>query len=285
MTEGISLRSRVAGAALRRYREAIGYQLEDAARVLDCDRSKISRIETGLRGIRPLELRRLLEEYGVDARDLDDLIALTGHRTGRGWWDEYADVLPADMRDYLAMEAVASRLLVYEPQRIPALLQTQAYALDLASADPGLTDGSRNRAAEVVLIRQQAVLDQGRLEITAVLGEAALHQQVGDAETMNAQLDQLAAFAEDLPQVTVQVLPLSHGAHAAIGVGPLAVLELAGGQSLGVVHLGGLSGGVYLQDPAAVADHDRLFRHLRATALRSGESAQLIRSIAAAVSA
>ena len=218
----------------------------------------------------------------MDARDLDDLIAITGRRGGRGWWDEYADVLPADMRDYLALEAAASRLLVYEPQRIPALLQTQAYALDLASADPGLADGSRNRAAEVALIRQQAVLDQGRLEITAVLGEAALRQQVGATEAMNAQLDQLAAFAEDLPQVTVQVLPFSHGAHAASGAGPLAVLELAGSQSLGVVHLGGLSGGIYLQDPAAVADHDRLFRHLRATALRPGESARLIRSIAAA---
>ena len=128
------------------------------------------------------------------------------------------------------------------------------------------------------MIRQQAVLDHGRPEITAVLGEAALHQ-VGGTEIMNAQLAQLAAFAEDPPQVTVQVLPFSQGAHAAIGAGPLAVLELASGQSLGVVHPGGLSGGVYLQDPAAV-DHDRLFRHLRATALRPGESARLIRSIA-----
>jgi hypothetical protein len=132
------------------------------------------------------------------------------------------------------------------------------------------------------MIRQQTVLDQGRLEITAILGEAALHQQIGGTEIINAQLAQLAAFAEDLPLVTVQVLPFSQGAHAAIGAGPLAVLELAGSQSLGVVHLGGLSGGVYLPDPAAVADHDRLFRHLRATALRPGESAQLIRSIAAA---
>jgi transcriptional regulator with XRE-family HTH domain len=42
----------VVGAALRRYREAIGYQLEDSARVLDCDRSKISWIEAGIRGVR-----------------------------------------------------------------------------------------------------------------------------------------------------------------------------------------------------------------------------------------
>src|SRR5690242_11322294 len=67
MAGGTSLRGRVVGAALRRYREMIGYQLEDAARVLDCDRSKISRIEAGVRGIRMLELRILLGEYGADA--------------------------------------------------------------------------------------------------------------------------------------------------------------------------------------------------------------------------
>ena len=44
---------------------------------------------------------------------------------------------------------------------------------------------------------------------------------------MTAQLEQLAAFAEDLPQVTVQVLPFSRGAHAA-SLGPLAVLQLSG---------------------------------------------------------
>jgi transcriptional regulator with XRE-family HTH domain len=48
---------RLVGAALRRYRERLGYRLEDAARVLECNPSKISRIETGQRGIRPLELR------------------------------------------------------------------------------------------------------------------------------------------------------------------------------------------------------------------------------------
>ena len=46
------VRRRIVGGALRRHRENAGYTLEDAARVLECDRSKISRIETGQRGIR-----------------------------------------------------------------------------------------------------------------------------------------------------------------------------------------------------------------------------------------
>jgi len=130
MAGGTSLRGRVVGAALRRYREMIGYQLEDAARVLDCNRSKISRIEAGVRGIRMLELRILLGEYGVGADEQGVLEVIADRRAGRGWWDDYADVLPADMRDYLALEAASPRVLVYEPQRVPVLLQTESYALD-----------------------------------------------------------------------------------------------------------------------------------------------------------
>jgi transcriptional regulator with XRE-family HTH domain len=48
--EAPSARRLLIGAALRRYREDLGFILEDAARVLECDRSKISRIETGQRG-------------------------------------------------------------------------------------------------------------------------------------------------------------------------------------------------------------------------------------------
>jgi transcriptional regulator with XRE-family HTH domain len=53
------------GAVLRRYREDLVLSLQDAARVLECDKSKISRIETGQRGISPRELRELLAGYGV----------------------------------------------------------------------------------------------------------------------------------------------------------------------------------------------------------------------------
>jgi transcriptional regulator with XRE-family HTH domain len=60
-----SPRRRLLGDALRRYRENLGYRLDEAASILECDRSKISRIETGQRGIRAKELRELLTEYGV----------------------------------------------------------------------------------------------------------------------------------------------------------------------------------------------------------------------------
>ena len=74
------VRRRLLGGALRRYRENLGYALDDAARILECDRSKISRIETGQRGIRPKELRELLTEYGVPDREQAALLAIAQPR-------------------------------------------------------------------------------------------------------------------------------------------------------------------------------------------------------------
>jgi transcriptional regulator with XRE-family HTH domain len=50
------IRRRLLGGALRRYRQSAGPGLEEAAQVLECDRSKVSRIETGQRGVCPRDL-------------------------------------------------------------------------------------------------------------------------------------------------------------------------------------------------------------------------------------
>jgi transcriptional regulator with XRE-family HTH domain len=64
-TDTVPVTQRLAGWRLRRHREGAGYSLSDAARILGCHPSRISRIECGLRGIRPAELRELMAEYGA----------------------------------------------------------------------------------------------------------------------------------------------------------------------------------------------------------------------------
>ena len=63
--------------------------------MLECDRSKISRIETGERGIRAKELRELLAEYGVAGEQQAVLELLADPRGAFGWHRDYAGVLPA----------------------------------------------------------------------------------------------------------------------------------------------------------------------------------------------
>src|SRR5437868_12627125 len=104
------VRRRLVGAALRRYRDNVGYTLEDAARLLECDRSKISRIETGQRGIRPKELRELLAAYGAPDQEQALLTWLADPRGAFEWHRDFAAVLPGAWLDYLHMETAASKI-------------------------------------------------------------------------------------------------------------------------------------------------------------------------------
>jgi len=274
------VRRRLVGGALRRYREGIGYMLEDAARILECDRSKISRIETGQRGIRPKELRELLTEYGVPVGEQRALVAISGRGGRSSWWHAYADVVTDSYLDYVIMESAASEIMAYEAQLVPDLLQTDEYTRAIAAAEPGyLTDHQREDAVSTQAARRQAVLGGGR-RIAVVLGEGALHQAVGGTGVLAGQISHLVKLSAECPAITVQVLPFSAGAHAGAGGGSLAILRFPDAPSLGVVHLGALCGGVYLESRADVARYVRAFALLRASALSPADSDRLLRGLA-----
>jgi transcriptional regulator with XRE-family HTH domain len=217
------------GRALRRYREGLGFTLDDAARTLECDRSKISRIETGQRGIRGKELRELLAEYGVAGEQQALLALLADPRGAFAWYRDYTSVLPGPWQDYLALETAATGIAAYDAQQVPGLLQ--------------------------------------------------LHQQVGSAAVMDEQIGALAEAAGDSGTVTVQILPFESGAHAAAGDGSLALLRFVGAPGLGLVHAGGIGGGVCLEGRDDLEAYARVFEQLRAFAFSPAQSALLLRGL------
>jgi transcriptional regulator with XRE-family HTH domain len=277
-------RRRLVGRALRGYRESLGYTLEDAAALLECDWSKVSRIETGERGIRAKELRELLLHFGVAAEQRAILILLADPRGAYGWHRDYADVLPSAWQDYFVLETAASKIFGYEAQQVPGLLQTPAYARALVQTDPSLTDDvARDRAAGAVAARQEAILgSEVHPEIHLIIGEAALRQEVGSRAVMDQQLRLLARAAEESGNLTLQILPFNSGAHAAAGDGSLGILQFAGTPGLGLVHVGGISGGVCRESGSELAAYAGVFQQLRAFALSPAESVRLLRGLGGA---
>jgi hypothetical protein len=97
---------------------------------------------------------------------------------------------------------------------------------------------------------------------------------------MNDQLHRLAEVAADSGNVTIQVLAFESGAHAAAGDGALAILQFAGTAGLGIVHLGGIAGGVCLESRSDLAAYSEAFDQLRASAGTPTQSALLLRGLA-----
>ena len=275
------IRRRLVGRALRRYREGLGYSLGDAARVLECDRSKISRIESGERGIRGKELRELMAEYGIAEDQRETLTLLADPRGAFGWHRDFADILPGPWRDYLMLETAATKVFAYEAQQVPGLLQTPAYARALAESDPTLGDATaRDRAVEAVIARRRAILGEHRPDIHLVVGQAALRQQVGSPEIMNQQLRHMARVAGGNSTITVQILLFEVGAHAAAGEGSLAALQLGGCPGFELVHLGGIGGGVCLEGRDDLEVYAKVADQLRALAADPVRSVTLLRGLA-----
>ena len=285
MTGNPPVRRRLLGAALRRYRENLGFGLDEAAQILECDRSKISRIETGQRGIRAKELRELLTEYGVPDNEQAALLAVAHRGRQHGWWQDYSGVLSDAGQDYVIMEAAAEEILTYEAHQVPDLLQTREYARALADADPACTEEEqRAQAVEVKLIRQRVVLAERSPRLEFVIAEAALHQVVGGTRVMRPQFARLVSLAGGAggagsPSLSLQVLPFAAGAYAA-GVGSMPILRFSDTPGLGVIHLAALSGGISLESREEVARYLRTFAELRSAALTPSRSAHLIRATA-----
>jgi len=278
VTTAPSIRRRLIGAALTRYRENLGYTLEDPARILECDRSKLSRIETGQRGIRPKELRQLLTEYGVPLDEQDVLASLTGWTRPLGWQDQHPGVTE-QAAEYLLLESLAAEIMICGPQLVPDLLQTEDYARAVLAAQPGDLSGEKQDQAIAALAeRQDSVLD-GCRRVSVILGEATIRQQVGGLETVTGQLRHLTELAGGICGVTLQVLPFTAGAHAAAAGGPYVIVRFPGTPSLGAVYLPGLSGGAWLADPADLTGYLTAFTLARASALTAPQTIALLQEI------
>jgi transcriptional regulator with XRE-family HTH domain len=280
-TQASSIRHMLVGSMLRSYREAAGYKLDDAARILECDRSKISRVETGQRGIRPKELCELLTEYGVAAAAQDTLTALARPRDANAWWRDYRRLLPDGYLDFAVAEGVASRILVYAPLQVPELLWTPEYGQAVTAVDPTVPEDAEEIAVEAAVAYRGGTFFERQPDCTVILGEAALHHRIGSPDVMRAQLAHVARLSgPDYPWLTIRVLPFSAGTCS--GAGECSILQFSELSDMGLVHVAGPHGGICLSEPPVVDAYTTIFRRMNSLSLNPEQSTRRLRRAPAA---
>ncbi|MEU5281657.1 helix-turn-helix domain-containing protein [Streptomyces asoensis] len=286
MQHGPAVRRRKLGAELRNLRTQAGLTSGEAARLVGWHQSKVSRIETGISGSKPADVRLLLDAYDVADPQLRELmLALAGAADGGGgrdhWWHAYRGVLPPAYRDFISLESQASAMRTLETTVVPGLLQTPEYARAVTGAAvEGADEDQLDTLVEVRMARQDVLRATPPLELNAVLDEAVLRREVGGPEVMARQLGRLVEAAR-LPQVRLQVLPFAAGAH--IGVtGPFVIFSFSRTSDLDVVVLDHLTSSLYLERKEDLQAYTEAFNALRAHALSPGDSSDYIAAIAGA---
>ncbi|MET9255686.1 helix-turn-helix transcriptional regulator [Streptomyces sp. NPDC003717] len=272
-----TVRSRRLGAALKTYRLAAKMDQAQAAEVIAAHQTRVSRIETGHVSARPLEIRAMLDAYGVgDPEVRQKLEEMARQSKRRGWWLEHAAHLRPDYVDHIALEDDATYIREWQPVLVPGLLQTPAYAEAVIAATPHYI--APERLTQLVRVREarQAKIEEGGATYTAILWEAVVTQPMVSVETHREQMSRILEIGKR-KNVTIQVLPFSAGAVAG-STYAFSSFSFEAEPTVEAVTMENLRGTSVLEAPEDLAAYANAFDQLRSAALAPEASARLLRS-------
>jgi transcriptional regulator with XRE-family HTH domain len=242
-----TVRRRRLGSTLRKLRNDAGMTLDGAAESMGWKAPKLSKIENATQQIRPAEVTALLKAYGVaDPEVFTALENLAKDAGKKGWWQTYSGVIAPAYADYISLESDAERICEWS-YVVPGLLQTAAYAREtIGGITLSRTPEEIAALAEVRMARQAVLTRPGKpLEFWAIIHEAALHQRFAvRPTTMREQLRKLLDAAE-MPNITIQIMPLDSTAHPGLQ-GGFSLVSFPG-PTPDVVLLENLSGAAYVE--------------------------------------
>jgi transcriptional regulator with XRE-family HTH domain len=272
-----TVRRRQLGMELRRLREAARKNQHDAAHWLGVQDTAISKMETGKQKVSQAYLRLLLQLYEVGSPDAEFLDQLRRESDQRAWFAEYGKTVPSWFNDYLGMETAAIEVWTYESEFVPGLLQIPQYTEAINGAlSPERTPEEIQRLVQLRADRQQRLTSEDPLILRAVINEGALHRQVGGPTVMRSQLRRIAEMAK-LPNITVQILPFSAGAHSGMR-GPFTALRFPE-EPMNTVYLELYGAALYQEAPSEVNKYTDRFDQLTRQSLDAEDTAQMLDQI------
>jgi transcriptional regulator with XRE-family HTH domain len=265
---GPTVRQRQLGMRLRAIRTELGLGVEAVAKELECSPSKISRLETASRRPNPRDIRDLCQVYKIDEATSEELMDLARKAKEPGWWKQYADV---GLDPYIGLEQDASAITSFATFYIPALLQTEEYAMAIIKGIAPRMDPAVLKERVEVRVRRQRLLDRDSPPYYRVLiDEAVLYRPTGGPEVMAGQIDKVLDLAER-GKVTVQIVPFDVGAIATQDSN-FVLLEFGASILSSVVFVESLLNNQILEKQADVDRYREAIEHLRDSALTTRES-------------
>ena len=282
-TVGSTVLRRQLGRRLRRLREQAGKTERDVEATRLVSRTKLWRIESGRAAVKVGDVRGLCWLYGADPRTTDLMSNLALGTGEQGWWESYADVVPAWFNLYVGLEATAATIRIYDPELVHGLFQTPDYtrAILATAQQPGVPGGIEQMVS-LRTQRQDSFFSRTPApRVVAVFSEAVLARQVGGAAVTCAQLKRLHELSTSDCGISVRVLEFSTGAHAAM-LGAFTVMEFTDANDPTVVYLESQTGARYLERPEEIDEYQRIFQHVhdRATPIeRYGHEQQRLAQV------
>ncbi|GAA2548075.1 MULTISPECIES: helix-turn-helix domain-containing protein [Streptomyces] len=252
------------GRQLKLRREAVGMRAAEFGRAIGYGEDMVYKIEGGKRIPR--------QEY----LDKADEVLEAGGLIAAAWEDVKKVRYPKSVRALADLEAKAVEIGVYVGLSIHGLLQTPEHARALFEAwQPPYSEEEVERLVAARMARKSIFERSPAPALSFVLEEGTLRRRVGGTMVWRQQLEHLLEVAR-LRNVTLQVMPMSAGAHPGLG-GRIEVLKFADGTAAG--RADGAFQGRPTSDPKQLRILELRYGTIRAQALMPRESLAFVEQV------
>jgi transcriptional regulator with XRE-family HTH domain len=272
-----TIRQRRLARTLRDLRNAAGLKHSDAAKALDCAESKMTRLENAQSGIRIVDLRLLLDLYGVkDAEKRAEIEKVAREARQKGWWTRYTNLVDSAYAAYVAVEWDASEIYNVETHLIPGLLQIPEYTQAVIRLqDPECPPEHIEIQLKVREERRKVLQRAKPLQLWVILSESILYHRVGSSKVMKEQLEFLLEASQET-NIELQILPRENPMNACL-FGPFVIMDFPTAVESPVAYTESTTGTVYYEEERDTERYTTLFRRLNVAASDVGRSRTLIK--------
>jgi transcriptional regulator with XRE-family HTH domain len=209
---------------LRERREQLGITVNDITNELNFTRNWWSAIENERRLIPENTLTAVFDILKFAEQERRKLLELREDATENGWWNDYSALFNSELRRLFGLEQGAQGVREFETLLIPGLLQTKDYARAIMRSEPTIRKVEVEQRVEARLRRQERLRGSNPLDVSVILSEATLRQQIGGAEVLRGQLDHLLDLIEQ-QNIEIRIIPFTATACALFGSGTLYLLD------------------------------------------------------------
>lgn len=195
---------------LRRRREELGLEVRTITQELGFTRNYWSAVENERKILSEESLAKVLALFEFDKEEREELLELRTVARKRGWWSQYSALFDAEVQRLYGLEAGAHSVQDYESLLIPGLLQTADYAAAIMKPAVTIRQVEVEQRVEARMKRQERLTDDEPLNLTAVLSEGVLRQEIGGPKVLRAQLEYVADMIESYPDtIDVRIIPFT----------------------------------------------------------------------------
>ncbi len=254
------------GTEMRRLREAAQWSQAAVAARLGCTQTQVSRLEMAKRTPSKSDAEKLDLIFGSDERRyfVGLYRRIKARPGGPLWFADWADQI----------EPYAVTLRSWDPLLIPGLLQTEAYARHIFSAEPRITAKEVEDRVQARMQRQQILQRDDPPALLVMIEESVPRRLIGGTDVMREQLDHLLEIAQR-PNVSIQLVD----ARCIPGMlGPFMIAELPNGEP-DTVQAGSSIDGQVSDDPDQVASIWNRYEAIRLWAYPEHVSIKMIREV------